>query len=294
MSVDGKQINLGKLCWKLHDEFTHEEIQHVCAEFGFDMDNLKLSDSPASVLPYVYLINHIDRQNRIPDLLWLMETMQHPAEMVYLPSSDWTPRALPQNVIDKINGLLGIEGQEYYVLDDGEYHETGCVVWRFPPKEIDTDPESWLHHLLENSPSETGGVDPRLQSVREALVGLPVLAYRGGLSWGFADAFYDPDPIVVAPTSDPFDILRIERTVAINHDYTTAELIGMLQTLDNAFGVDITGASDGVIEFRITKNLKRLNLDELRQRLMDFEANTFTLNDLTETFLSGPIVLFWD
>lgn len=289
MGDHSEQVNLARLCWKLHDEFTQKGIAQICSQFGVDAKEFGLADPTPSIMSYVDLVKHINRQDRLPDLLNMMQNMGHQIEGVHLPSSDWKPRNLPQDVIEKVNGLLGVQGQEYRILDQGEYHNTGCIVWELPQKEIDPDPESVLEFLL----GESEMIDQHLQTVQRALDGLTVLAYKGDLSGGFGN-YSESDQIVVAATRDQFDIIRIERTEAVNYDYTTAELIRMLQDFDAEFGIDITGASAGVVEFRIAKDLKNLNLDELRQRLLEFRAETFVASDLTEEFLAGPLVLFWD
>ncbi len=125
-----------------------------------------------------------------------------------------------------------------------------------------------------------------LAQVRSALQGEPLLAYEAGL-----DARGIPHTIVVAPTTDPFDILRCERTDAANYGLDTEDVIARLKTLDEKYGIDITGAGGDGVAFTLKRVPKGEEARELGRWLLDFCPD---LHEAPVRFPKGKVSLWWD
>ena len=125
-----------------------------------------------------------------------------------------------------------------------------------------------------------------LNEVRDILQGEQLLAFKEG----FVE-FETPISIVVAPTTDQFDILRFERTDAINYGLETEGVINQLKILDERYGIDIVGATCDSVTFTLKYFPKGKEVQELSQWLLDFCPD---LDELPQEFPEGEISLWWD
>lgn len=140
---------------------------------------------------------------------------------------------------------------------------------------------------IETTPAEA---DQVLAQVREVLRGYPVIAYKGELVWADVTATAY-EHLVVAPTIDQFDILRIERTNAANYGMLTEELIAKLKVLDTKYEIEITGASFSAVEFVLKQIPTGENARELGQWLLEFCPDLF---EAPTSFPAGRVALWWD
>lgn len=189
---------------------------------------------------------------------------------------------VPSHVIERLDSVLGISGQPHLILDyvlfEPRWIDKGCFYWSVP------EPLDWsaLDHDQE--------IDRTLKRVRHLLTHEPVIAYKGNLS--FLDITMTlADRIVVAPTTDQFDILRIELTNGADYGLETEDIIAELQQLDSKYGIDLLGASDRAIEFLLKRMPEGEEIHELAERLLQFCPD---IGEAPEGFPGGRVALWWD
>lgn len=129
-----------------------------------------------------------------------------------------------------------------------------------------------------------------LKQVREILQNEPVVAYRAGIE---LDRMTSPgyDTIVVAPTTDQFDILRYERANGANHGLQTEGIIERLKVLDEKYGLDIVGVVGDGLEFRLKQAPKGKQAQELGKWLLEFCPDLY---EAPKSFPKGKVALCWD
>ena len=116
--------------------------------------------------------------------------------------------------------------------------------------------------------------------IRTLLQNDPVIAFR-----------VERDTIVVAPTTDQFDILWYERTDGINYGLQTADIIEKLKVLDGEYGIDIIGAGSAGVEFRLRRIPSGRAAQELGAWLLEFCPD---LGESPTSFPEGEVALWWD
>ena len=129
-----------------------------------------------------------------------------------------------------------------------------------------------------------------LTRAKRLLTTLPVIVYKGDLTWiGVDETTFDY--IVIAPTTDQFEVLRIERTYANNRDLSTEQIIRRLKHIDDLYGIDITGASSGAVEFALKQKPVGKDVRELGKFLFDLAPD---ICEAPSKFTKAPIALWWD
>lgn len=182
---------------------------------------------------------------------------------------------IPDNITQILNNALGTTGQPYRAHIGNDVIDTDCMVWPIPwqPPNLETVPDAKLEKalleaekLLEDEPTRDrieGRVklaslilnisawksmwqkqDRLFFKARKLIQSFPVYGYR---TYRPTTSFtgFSFESIVVAPTTDQFEILRIEQTAGTNYGLRTEDLIARLKLLDRLYGIDITGASEG-------------------------------------------------
>ena len=79
--------------------------------------------------------------------------------------------------------------------------------------------------------------------------------------------------IVVAPLATQYDILRTERTAGNDYYRPTQKIIEVLLSLDQNYGVIISGASDTSLEFWFKRAPKGRRAQEVGERLLQLAPN---------------------
>ena len=129
-----------------------------------------------------------------------------------------------------------------------------------------------------------------IDKVKNLLRDEPVIAYRAGIEWdGMPSATYET--IVVAPTTDQFDILRFEKTDGVNRGLRTEDVIQRLKVLDEHYGIEITGAAISGLEFVFKRIPKGKEARELGKWLFDFCPDLY---EAPKSFRGGKVTLWWD
>ncbi len=101
----------------------------------------------------------------------------------------------------------------------------------------------------------------------------------------------DDELIVVAPTTNQFDILRIEGTDGANYDLDTEDVIEKLTELDEKYGIDVTGATSDSVQFRLQRIPTDHEMQALGEWLLQFCPDLETApRELTD----GEVFLWWD
>ena len=227
--------------------------------------------------------------------------------------------SIPDHIIQMMNEMTEIKGKPHRHLTHDGFEDTGCFVWANKPfhheiflelvarmdddlretykkASLSQDPlfwekqnteiqEKWKNHIsysqefterIQNQPVVQL---PPIRRVRERLQAEALIAYE-----------YDK-AIVIAPIVDQFDILRIENTFASNRNLGTEEIISSLKYLDEWFGINILGATDASVNFK----LKRAPSKDEKKKLKKFiyELCPEIEGELSR-FTNSTISLWWD
>lgn len=126
-----------------------------------------------------------------------------------------------------------------------------------------------------------------LEKIRTMLQGEQVIAYWGGTWW----EGNIPASIVVAPTTDQFEILNIEQTSGVNYGVLNNDIVSQMQTLDEKYGIDIVGASPDSLDFVLKRVPKGKDATELGEWLLKFCPDIF---EAPRSFPKGKVSLWWD
>ncbi|MCP4356610.1 MAG: DUF4253 domain-containing protein [Chloroflexi bacterium] len=95
----------------------------------------------------------------------------------------------------------------------------------------------------------------------------------------------------MAPTTNQFDILEIERTEGNNYGFGTETIIEGLTKLDEKYRIDIIKASSTSVEFILQNVPKGQEAQKLGKWLLEFCPDLFETPD---KFPDGKVSLWWD
>src|SRR5687768_5497473 len=139
--------------------------------------------------------------------------------------SPMTTSGLAPSLIAKVSAVLGSSGQLHFSDATSTPTPTNCMLWR----------------------TAAARADVALTAVRAALAGEAAIAYKHHHVW-LSPYESEADGIVVCPSTDQFDSLRVEMGSAgfPNGD----EVIAELADYDREYGVQIDGAHYSTVEFR--------------------------------------------
>ncbi|HLY24737.1 MAG TPA: DUF4253 domain-containing protein [Aggregatilineales bacterium] len=149
------------------------------------------------------------------------------------------------------------------------------------------DPQLALAGFVEQTPrANVPTIDDTLNHVRKLIKDAGAIAYK---SAGHQSVY--GEVIVVAPTTNQFDILRIERTDAANYHLDTEAVIMKLKALDNDLGIDLIGATGDSVEFRLKRIPTGDDAKALGKWLLEFCPDFETA---PQDFADGKVFLWWD
>lgn len=135
-----------------------------------------------------------------------------------------------------------------------------------------------------------------LIDVRNQL-GAGLVCFIGSTVW-HGDEKPDGDELVVAKAESQFDILRVARSDAVNHDMETEDLVKKLTEYDDRYGIDIFHAETDTIEFVFVEMPS--DLDSFVEDLYEFcpdivDQGTETLERLAQEISERrQVSLWWD
>lgn len=169
-------------------------------------------------------------------------------------------------------------------MGDGQFDIEAYVrraqeLWKQEPDELqeaqkryEQEVQQYQESLLEAQELKKD----RLAAVRAHLDGMPYTAYGD---------------VIVAPTDDQYDLLRIEETNGANYGLQTEDLIDALTLVDARFGIDIVDAAFDFVRIRLrrvpTGQEAEALVDELLELCPDLEGEQDPLAD-------GEVALWWD
>jgi hypothetical protein len=182
--------------------------------------------------------------------------------------------------------------QDYLSQQPPTYNSMAALYEFFSKESIRVQDEAleYISKMEKASPQAIGPIDDWLRTARTMLAETPVIAYKGNLSW-FSMTSTISDCIVAAPTTDQFDILRFERTDGSNRGLTTEGVITQIKTLDERFGVNITGASQAAVEFILERIPNGKAARALGKLLFSICPDIY---EVPKTFPTGKVALWWD
>lgn len=291
------RYNLVRLCRRLASEFSTDELKAICSEFGVVPDRIGFNDPTLALEAIVTLVSQINQLGRVEDLMAASSRLRPGAattEWVGSPDNHWTPRSLPESVIAQVDAEMRVPGKPYSVLilDNPQYKvpyrtlPTGCYCW---PIEVETEPADLMMEEYVAYWESRPKLNPQLERVRSLVTPESALAYLGyDCSWGPHGLSSFPC-LVVAPTTDQLDIVRIEQTSGGNYDFDLNTLVDQLASVDDTFDIEIVGANAGSVDFRFRRELSEGELTEVNQWLQDFAPDT----ELPPTW-EGVVHLWWD
>jgi hypothetical protein len=113
------------------------------------------------------------------------------------------------------------------------------------------------------------GVNTLLSQTRTLLANDPVFAYRG-LMGVMNPIVAQAATIVVAPTRDQFESIRLEETNGSNYGFGPDSVIQKMKELDAQYGLDIVGLGFASIEFLLKRLPADSEVNDLGQWLTEF------------------------
>lgn len=123
------------------------------------------------------------------------------------------------------------------------------------------------------------------------------VAFVGTSRW-LGDEGHQGVEVVVGPGTSQFDILRLARSDALNHDMGTDELVEKLRRYDEEFGIEIARAETDTVVFDLVRTPR--DLAAFARDLYEFcpdivDQGVGSVEALEETVdVTGRVYLWWD
>lgn len=230
-----ESINLIRLCRKLTATFTVKQLLEVCSELGVDGELVRLKWRTVKIEDAVALVAMLDSQGRVGDFLNACHRQYNnfSSEGLEIPKAEWLPKPLPDHIVHMLDSAFDFSGKPYitYTIPDFSNQwmpqavSTGCYDWR-----INVD-------ALEEILSSTPAIKDALMKVRALIAHERAFAYVASeRQWTDSGMNFFPC-VVVAPTTDQFDSIRIEQTSDCKGDIEPVGLIEELKSIDEQYGL---------------------------------------------------------
>lgn len=292
-----KNVDLNTLCRFLLSEFNSDELLLICQELQLDCEVLGISKSQTDSSNVLFLVGTLYQQGRIEDLLATCDQMRgNVSEQIPEPISiKWEAKeALSNPTIEKVNWVLDRPGEPYVIVDPPSHEHD----WK--PYSRDTSCYCWLFEVVNRGAMDKSQSHPLwrlLEQTKEILQDEPVIAYISNKRTWHEYGLGEIPCIVVAPSSNPLDAIRIEQTESGNCDLGTLEWLKELKHFDEKYSLDLIAVTNQFVEVQFRQAKSDNELQQLKQRLHDtFSTNEIDSNYLALTWedLSFPIVLTCD
>jgi hypothetical protein len=294
--TDDSKINLVKLCLEVENRFGIRQLRDICFELGLDAEKFGMQNRLLKKVGVVALVTELEEKGRLEELLVISQ--KHDSEFAMsgydFADVEWRPRPLHENIVESVNRALGLPALAHFTYIEADISNnwtrqpvaTGCMEWRprfdgyMGPLSIDPN------------------LGPALQRARAAIESETAIAYIGNSPLLPESGMASFPCIVVAPTVDPFDIIRIEQTVATdgNADVDIFGLLRELGVLHSRYGIDIRAADESTLEFFLLTLPKssRPAIRKWLKRVAEDAYRDLWIEDLSESVPWGPIRLWWD
>jgi hypothetical protein len=165
------------------------------------------------------------------------------------------------------------------LFDLDVYLERSQELWQQQPVDVQAAQKRFQQAMddYRNSFLEAENLKgDRLASVRSRLKGRPYTAYGD---------------VVVAPTDDQYDILRVEQTNGANYGLQTEDIIDALKSTDQQFGVDILDAGFDFVRFSLATPPSDEELEQFNAGLLQLCPD---LEGEENILVESVIQLWWD
>lgn len=210
-----------------------------------------------------------------------------------------TEYSLSKNIIHKVDQALGVKGKSYQAPLLHDYYDgldfddktfeiaKGSYIWEIDhPKEASIDPsftESTGIVLISRDESTK-----IFEEIRQLLADEDVIVYRKGMDMGWPEKFFSLTNIIVVPTTDQYDVFRIELVQGNNRWVSPQDVIKEVKRLDQQFGVDIV---DGGV-FLLKRTPTDEEMKELGQWLHEFCVDVY--DEPPNSLPNNEIGFWWD
>ncbi|MCI0398297.1 MAG: hypothetical protein L0322_25655, partial [Chloroflexi bacterium] len=240
--MDLGRMNYARLTFLLSNAMDLDELLALGSRLGVSHEQLELGNNPTIMELVINLVALLRKEHRVHELFDTFYQL-HPDVVDEWwrnrPTEEWDWPQLAEHIISKVDDLLGDTGEMYY---GGETYPTGCYCWTFAsPIARGNFPE--LKYRI-------------LNRLRAKLSDEPVIVYIGEYLLYIGEHEYRHPCLVVAPTTDQFDILRIEGTNEPNLYIETGDVLDELLLIDEKFGLDIVGATGLSVTFKLKRIAK--------------------------------------
>ncbi|MBA3073525.1 MAG: DUF4253 domain-containing protein [Anaerolineae bacterium] len=251
----------------------------------------KIESDPQKMLDEFFAKEPVDTQTAYANYLKLQKDM---TETTLPTPPDLTPSLQLQQASERVLKLLSQENFRINGTFDMEaYLQQSDELMNAEYPELQEERRMLSQKLFDYQQqiqSKSYQKKVTLEKVRKLLDGKMVVAYRTGIEWeGTSSAEYET--IVLVPSEDQFDVLRIEQTQGNNHPLSNEELILFLEQLDQKYGVDITGATRDGLEFYLKNIPQGEDARSLGQELLSICPD---LGEASVNFPTGKVCLWWD
>ena len=191
------------------------------------------------------------------------------------------PPSVPEEIRDIAERIFadassGLQGNQFY---SEAYVQRLQELWQQESEEVQGAQKRFQQEMEEYQASLDEAEElrgDRLSAVRNLLKGKPYTAYGD---------------VIVSPSNDQFDILRVELTNGANYGLQTEDIIDALKSIDNQFGVDILNAGFDFVKIRLSKPPSNEEALELIDRLLELCPD---LEGEDEVSIEGIVQLWWD
>lgn len=233
--------------------------------------------------PMIEIRKHIQKNN--PHVLEEYEQiMMHmeEAEKRLINPSGVTPPPLPPDVqaaTERISKKVREEMGSNDNFDIDAFSERVRQLWAEEPEAVRDSLERIKPALLDymDAPKRVEKKRmERIQKVRSLLQGKPFFAYGD---------------VIVAPTEDQFEVLRIEETNGDNYGLATEDIIVALRQINDEYGIEILDAGFDYVVFSLIQIPKGKKMKQLGDFLLRICPDLY---EAPVDFPDDVVELWWD
>jgi hypothetical protein len=266
-------------------ESTLEIWRSISPELGEAMADSQemMSKFPFSLTdPMSRMRKHIARKapHLVEEYDHFVERLEEAEHRVLYPTGK-EPPSLPEELKEPAERIAdkassGMKGDNF---DLDAYMQRSLELWQLEPVEVQAIQRQYQEELIQyqDSLNEAQKIkQDRLAAVRAHIAGKPFKAYGD---------------VVIAPTDDQYEILRIEQTNGANYGIQTEDIIRALESVDMHYGIDILNARFDFVKFKIAKLPSGEKAEELKEKLLKLCPD---LEGEDELIADGVIELWWD
>ena len=248
------RMGYARLNFIMSEILEFDDLLTICSDLQIPIRSFELADNASQkewvVAIFDYLIERLDFDE-------LFDVIHHKFPMLVeewvsnLSSETWnlSSSELPVKIRTKINELLGGEGFPYLAGETYTRFE-GCYYWPFPSPLNRWDFQEIKCKIVER--------------LRTVFSGESVMVYLGEVVE--LESYIPEIPcLVVAPTTNHFDIIRVESIGAPNQGFDWRNILDELFVINDRFGIDILGVVDRTLIFKLKRSPDKMEQAELIQ-----------------------------